>query len=600
MNNQTQLTDQNRIDEAYIYCRNHDLLRDPLGRSFEMAYQHKACDQEIAAEFIARMQEHQRSVQLGNVPPFKLPNLNHGLLLIGHAWGKPNDLYRIPIQYLSGNTLVTGSSGSGKTLRAYFMVLALAGLIDALWLIDLRKTEFRRLRGAFRRTGKQLICLDARQMKLNPLQPPVSVEPRNWASQIAELLIQVLRLPPRTSKLTATLIHQLYIEANIYNGGQNCPTLFCLLNAAKQAKNANPQSRVTLIDNLESLLLSSGSIFRYRQGWTTHDLSKHSIVFELGGISELLKDLILNTVILGEFTSRIAQGISNPHKPNLWIGLDEANRLASGDDNGRLGLSSMISVVRGTGIALDLSCQTASLDTQILANTATKIIGRTSHFPDLQLISRAIGLSSEQTSFLIHNLKPGKFAMQLGEGEFRHPFLIQIPRMNLTELDLLNEGIATDDLGSLAALPVIPLEQQVTQTVTTKSQPTTKQQTQPTVSSPETSEPNLPGECPGALPGELPGAGVLPGFDSGGEAAVMKIIVEQPFIALKDLIKASRMSSKTVANHRKNLIAKNYIRERKLHKGGSGRSAIHLEPLPLGQAAVKAHLEKESSDESAN
>ena len=57
-------------------------------------------------------------------------------------------------------------------------------------------------------------------------------------------------------------------------------------------------------------------------------MAKHRILFELDGVGEVEKDLLLTSLLLSEFTSRVAQGVSN-QKMNLWICCDEAARLVS-------------------------------------------------------------------------------------------------------------------------------------------------------------------------------------------------------------------------------------------------------------------------------
>ena len=199
-----------------------------------------------------------------------------------------------------------------------------------------------------------------------------------------------------------------------------------------------------------------------------------------------------------------------------------------------------------------------------------------------------MGLTSEQTQYLTHKLQPGKFAMQLGDGDWRHPFLIQIPHIDLAALDRLNDGIDADDLGPLAALPTIPRKyprkhprpQNPSKCPQDHSAPTTAPppEVRPEIR-PETSKPAAEAPPPQAA-----------SFDSDAEARLMKIIADQPFIALRDLIAAAKMSSKTVARLRKNLVAKQYIRERDIHHGGPGRSALHLEALDAGRQAVTDHF----------
>ena len=97
------------------------------------------------------------------------------------------------------------------------------------------------------------------------------------------------------------------------------------------------------------------------------------------------------------------------------------------------GFSDLIGLVRGTGIGLDLSIQSADIAPSVLSNTATKFTGRCGSAADYDAISSAIGLTVEQRRYLSHTLVPGLFVGQVGEGRWRHPFLFRVPAVDFSK-----------------------------------------------------------------------------------------------------------------------------------------------------------------------
>ena len=58
--------------------------------------------------------------------------------------------------------------------------------------------------------GVDLIVVPARMLRLNPLQLPDHLDPHNWASRVADLLVQVFRLPTRATKLLQLMVIDLF------------------------------------------------------------------------------------------------------------------------------------------------------------------------------------------------------------------------------------------------------------------------------------------------------------------------------------------------------------------------------------------------------
>jgi hypothetical protein len=316
-------------------------------------------------------------------------------------------------------------------------------------LFDLRKRDFAVLEPYLARLGIRLIIVPARCLRLNPLQVPQDVDPREYASRVADLLVQVLRLPARADKLVHATILELYDSFGVLRGGGRFPTLFELRETIAHDKNANPSARQAVVDSLDPILLSIRDVLCYRRGWSTNELARHHLVFELGGVSEADKDLILNTLLIQEFASRIARGLSNG-RMNLWICLDEAARVVS-TTNPTGGVADLISLVRGVGVGLDLSIQTSDVAPSILSNTCCKFLGRFGNPADADSIGSAMGLSAEQRRYLTHTLVPGMFVGQVGEGDWRYPFLFRVPFV-----DFSRRTAGTDEPAAFVAARALP------------------------------------------------------------------------------------------------------------------------------------------------
>jgi hypothetical protein len=112
---------------------------------------------------------------------------------------------------------------------------------------------------------------------------------------------------------------------------------------------------------------------------------------------------------------------------DLFINCDEAARLIGSSDSS---ISDLIGVIRGTGIGLDLSLQSAQVSKSVLSNTPNKFLGRVNSYADLEAIGSSMGLTRDQRQWISRNLVPGMFVGQLGQGKWRHPFVFRIPNLN--------------------------------------------------------------------------------------------------------------------------------------------------------------------------
>jgi hypothetical protein len=421
------------LTDEILYGLANGLFEDDLGRALLDIWRAGVIDERTYGMIRHRVDRDRLGHALSGMP-FREPRLEDGAFVIGFDLSG-----RIPrrmlIQYLNAHTLTIANTGAGKTIGGKFYAIQVAPYVRGMWLLDLRKREFRMLRPYLARVGVDLVVLEARAMRINPLQVPLGVTPADWTSRVSDMLIQVLGLPPRASKLVQTVLFRLYRKFGVSDGAKRYPTLFDLYEAVRADEDANPPARLALLDSLEPVLRSLGpEVLAYRFGWTSTGLAAMHLAIEFAGIGEVEKNLLLNSLILSEFTSRVARGISNPNM-DLWILCDEAQRLCSTTGSGQSGaIVDLIGLVRGTGIGLDLSVlSTADLAPQVLSNTATKIMGRCGSATDYAAAGHSMGLTSDQIQWAQLNLKPGLFIGQLGEGDWRRPFVFRIPPMRLPE-----------------------------------------------------------------------------------------------------------------------------------------------------------------------
>lgn len=409
-----------------LYDHEHGVLQDSFGRALRRIAGLGVADSFVEREIRRRVQKHK--VMRAFQGPFGLSEPGQGEIIRGlDERGRP---IRMPLRSLLAHSLTVAGSGAGKTIQALFIALQVALLVPGVWLFDLRKKEYGKLKPYLTRAGIELCVVPARALKLNPLQVPSGVEPIAWASNLSDMLVQVLTLPARASKLLHMAIMRLYDQFGVLRGGREYPTLFDLRELVATDAHANTPAKEAFVDSLDPILMSLGpNVLAYRRAWTTADLCNRHIVFEFCGIPEPAQNLLLNSILWGEFASRIARGSSNVPL-SLFVSLDEGARLLSPGATSNA-LVEMLGLVRGTGIALDLAVQTVDLAPGVLSNTATKCVGRCGSATDYDVIGAAMGLTQDQKQWAKTHLEPGVFIGQFAEGPFRHPFVYRVPRMNL-------------------------------------------------------------------------------------------------------------------------------------------------------------------------
>ena len=526
-----------------IYAEQHRLLEDPIGLAVRRildanvgdAFADRALRERVARHRIARA--FAGAIELP-------PGGSNGALFLGcDQRGRP---VRVPVDLLLTHELTLGSTGSGKTTRTLSLIAQAGHRTQGLWLFDVTKRDLRKARGLLAAVGVDLLIMPAKQLALNPLAVPQGVAPAEWATRVAELLVQVLGVPPRATKLLHAQIFHLFETRGVLRGGDDYPTLRQLRDVIEADRKANPQARAALLDSLAGVLAAMPNIADCSRGWPIEELARHAILFDLTGLPRAMQDLLMTNLLLGVFTQRVAAGRSNVPL-DLLICIDEAQRLLNTAGASQNALADLWPLVRGSGIALQLGIPTAhNLMPEALSFTGNKWLGRCGSAADYQAFGAAMGLSREQIVWASQNLKAGSFIVQLGETDWRRPFLITVqpPRVPLT--------VDTTEvhLGPLAALPVVM--------VTTPS-------------------PQTLAVTPRLVHGPL-------GDDRARR--LCRAVVDQPLQPSSVYPKLAGISARTAVDVRRELVAAGLLRERQVQPAGRGRPAVLLEPTPAAVAAL--------------
>ena len=547
----------NDLDKKVLIGQQLGVFADPLGQKLLQLYGNGILDPWTIGQINKRVDKQLRKEAFRDIP-FKHPQLHSGDFVLG-ADENSNPIMS-PFQYLNAGGLLVANTGSGKTTLVSFFATQVAHYLKGMWLVDLRKKEFRLLRPAFALQGIDLVIIRSRKFKINPLQVPFHVDPYEYASTIADVLVKVLNLPPRASVLLSSSIIMMYKEFNVFNGSQRYPTLFHLFETVRTNRNANAQARQAILDNLEAILLAFGTeMLGYYKGWPVHELAKRHLALELAGQPEAGKDLVLNYLVVAELISRVSQGISNPGM-DLWMSIDEGQRLFSqrkeSIGHGGNSITDLAGLVRGTGTGLFISVLTPDdLSNKIPAITSTKIVGRCGSICEYQAAGQFMGLSKEQVIWCAHHMVPGMFVGQVGEGPWRYPFLLKIPKMK--QLQVISDHQADESLKSLDSLSVDQVEfsnWSAVECITINDKPTN----------------------------QTPKAAQL----TASELRLLKAIVDNPLLPSSSYVKLAKISPNTLAKLRLILIEKGFIREHTMDSGSRGRSKRIWEPLEAGRQAI--------------
>jgi Helicase HerA, central domain len=347
------------------------------------------------------------------------PGIIDGEIKIGYVYDnirKRSYSFGISRYELNQHMLESGRSGGGKTT---VLILILSNLIHLN--IPFCIFDFKRDYRSMIRHSKNFYVFNKNNFRFNPLIPPKKTEPVQWASIFTDIFFQNFYQGTASSAKSIFLdtLLKLYKQKNQITFNDVCNEFNRML-YDKNCSNNIKESIRTIMVRLKPFNSILGDAIN-SPSFDMEDLLTKQVVLELDGLTIEYQTFLATLIFHWIFTYRLnlAQRASLQH----LLLFDEAKRLFS------LGIplvGQLVSLAREFGQGLILADQMPScLDHATLANVYTTITLNLSAPRDINAISYAMGLNTEQKQAL--NSLPLKTAIVKMAGRYTRPFQIHIP-----------------------------------------------------------------------------------------------------------------------------------------------------------------------------
>ena len=412
------------------------------------------------------------SSQLNTSPFAKCPppGLIDGEIKIGYVYDNVRKIkypFGISRYELNQHMLESGRAGAGKTTILIIILLNLIRLLIPFWIFDFKR-DYRSLI----RYSKDFYVFNKNNFRFNPLTPPQGTEAVQWASIFTDIFFQNFYQSAATSAKSIFLdtLLKLYERKSYITFNDVCNEFNKMLYDSNCANNIKESIR-TIMVRLKPFNYIMGDAIN-GPGFDMEDLLTKQVVLELDGLTIEYQTFLATLIFHWIFTFRLNLAERGDLKHLLLF--DEAKRLFS------LGIpliAQLVSLAREFGQGLILADQMPScLDHATLANLYTTITLNLSATRDINAISFAMGLNTEQKQTL--NSLPLKTAIVKMAGRYTEPFQIYIPELmvdkNISDIELAN--YMKDKLETLA--PVETQNQSTSSTEPEQNVPPHKESTE--------------------------------------------------------------------------------------------------------------------------
>ena len=363
-----------------------------------------------------RIQKSARKAVLNkSIQQYKYPfdtNLECGDVDLGSTFQDQD--FRLSQEDLTKHLLAVGQSGSGKTTLFY----SLMDEVDKpFWAFDL-KQDYRHLASKY-----DLLVLPWQEFRFNPLRPPEGVSSRRWAQVFSEIFSHATALLSGSKNYLLKKIVELYKLYGLFDDVSGpFPSLHELqrLIEVDSMNYVRKQSdyRETVLNRLETMNLTSGTVFDCSRGYGVEELLQRDVVFEFDGLSRDVQNFLMEVLFAYVYEYRLAQNHRDSGLNHLFF-LDEGKRVFSvykerQEASGIPEIDELTAKMREFGEGLVVADQEASkLTDSIKANTYTKALLSTAGRRQFEAITEAMNLSERQTEFA-SELDIGEAVVQVG------------------------------------------------------------------------------------------------------------------------------------------------------------------------------------------
>jgi hypothetical protein len=373
----------------------------------------------------------QTNLELSNIHPF-LPGpdpdeVSTGEIVLGYLQdGSP---VMLPLDLLSQNAYIVGTTGTGKTWDLIFICKQIISQGIRAWIFDRENKIYKFFPEELR--NNKAIVLSYRDLKRNPLEPVPGEDRRETVNRITSTWRGALYLRDGSANLLSHKLKELYEKTG---DTANYPSIYTLHKHLSKMSFRNFNSRQaqyweTLINRTTLLADQMADTYDCSQGFDIRDLLNCSIIFNLQGLSDFLHQFSV-TDLLSYITAYKERNLSEK-LTNVFV-IDEASLLLSQDaersDLSEPFICQAARTVRKLGLGLILANQTAfDAPSSIIGNMNTRIVMRIINGRDIQTLGTAMSLTREQMDYLTQMPLRAAAVHSLAYPE---PFLIYIPELD--------------------------------------------------------------------------------------------------------------------------------------------------------------------------
>lgn len=331
------------------------------------------------------------------------------------------------------HVLIVGRTGAGKTTLFYNLLQECAGW-DVPTLVFDFKTDYRHLV----QHREDLLVVNWRDLKFNPLQPPPGVQSGKWGEVLADAFAHATDLLIGSESYFLEKLRELYEVYEEADGedAEVYPSLFELrdLVDVDHVPKASPryQYKERVWGRLAMLTGFSGQILDCSAGFPIQDLLDRDVVLELSEPNQYVTNFVVEAVLTWIFYYREAQAQRDEGLQHVVL-FDEAKRVFDVNrerqpEAGFPPIDALVGEVREFGEALIVADHEPSkLTDSIKANTGAKLWLSLGSGKDTQEMAATFGLDPAETDFTR--------TLELGEGLFkladRDPVPITLPDYEL-------------------------------------------------------------------------------------------------------------------------------------------------------------------------
>ncbi len=306
------------------------------------------------------------------------------------------------------NILIAGSVGAGKTNLAKILVQRAVELGD-VFILDV-KGEYRDVIQWAYHCGYSASSLAVGRLpclKLNPLEPPLGVNPSVWVANVADIITRGYGLGEPSRRILQDCIHALYRE-HYLTESIDVPMVWPTLRELEMAVEEFPTKGSRELNTQRALvsrlhLMSAGELGKSLNtmvGFDPSFFTQRIVTVELDWVNSVRDQQVLAELLVSALWEY--RKVNDAERERLMtILFEEAHRFIpearpKWEQGNRTLLERCYAEGRTYGLGLiAIDQQPSLLSRYVTANTGTKFAGRLSTHIDVQLIVDALVLQEE-------------------------------------------------------------------------------------------------------------------------------------------------------------------------------------------------------------